>query len=108
LLFDENIAARVVGALSGLYPGSLHVADLGLLGAADLAIWQYARDNECIIVSKDQDYHPLSVLLGPLPKVIWLRLGNCTTDDIVRLLRAMHDAIDAFRRDEEAGFLALG
>ena len=79
-----------------------------MLGASDLAIWQHARDNKYIVVSKDQDYHRLSVLYGPLPKVIWLRLGNCTTDEIVRLLRAMHNEIDAFRQDEEAGFLALG
>jgi len=35
---------------------------VGLLGASDLAIWQHARGNAYIIVSKDQYYHRLSVL----------------------------------------------
>ena len=35
LLFDENLAARLVGALADLYPGSVHVSDVGLAPAAD-------------------------------------------------------------------------
>ena len=80
---------------------------MGLLGTSDLAIWQYAQGSN-YVVTKDQDYHRLSVLYGPLPKVIWIGLGNCATDEIVRLLRARRDDIEAFRQDEESGFLALG
>jgi predicted nuclease of predicted toxin-antitoxin system len=50
----------------------------------------------------------MSVLFGPPPKVIWLRLGNCSTQDIVDLLRRRRDDIEAFVELEEAGFLALG
>jgi len=49
----------------------------------------------------------MSVLFGPPPKVIWVRLGNCSTDDVIRLLRDSGDAIEAFLQHEEAGFLAL-
>jgi len=48
---------------------------VGLLGAADLAIWQHARENGLVLVSKDEDFHRLSILFGPPPKVIWVRLG---------------------------------
>jgi predicted nuclease of predicted toxin-antitoxin system len=108
LLFDENVAARLAADLSGVFPGSTHVADAGLQAAADLAIWHYARDNGFALVTKDQDFHRLSVLHGPPPKVIWLRLGNCSTDDIARLLRDRRDEIVAFLQHDEAGFLALG
>ena len=78
-----------------------------MLAAADLAIWEYARENGLILVSKDEDFQQLSVLFGPPPKVIWIRLGNCSTDDVIRLLRDRRDAIEAFLQHEEAGFLAL-
>ena len=49
-----------------------------------------------MIVSKDEDFHRLSVLHGPPPKVIWIRLGNCSTDDVMQLLRMRRDEIEAF------------
>jgi predicted nuclease of predicted toxin-antitoxin system len=39
--------------------------------------------------------------------VIWVRLGNCSTEQIVALLRHRHHEIAAFLADEDAAFLAL-
>jgi predicted nuclease of predicted toxin-antitoxin system len=59
-------------------------------------------------VSKDEDFHRLSILHGPPPKVIWVRLGNCSTDAIISLLRARREEIEGFVAHEEAAaFLAL-
>ena len=58
-------------------------------------------------MTKDEDFHRLSVLLGPPPKVIWVRLGNCSTDDVIRLLRVRREEIEGFVAHEEAAFLAL-
>jgi predicted nuclease of predicted toxin-antitoxin system len=33
-------------------------------------------------VSKDTDFHQRSFLFGGPPKVVWIRLGNCSTEDI--------------------------
>lgn len=107
LLFDENLAARLVPALSDAYPESAHLTDVGLLGAADLAIWDFAGRNGFVLVSKDEDFQRLSILHGPPPKVIWIRRGNCSTDDIARLLRDNRRDIEAFAEHEEAGFLVL-
>jgi len=107
LLFDENLATRIVAALADLYPGCAHVGDRGLAGGSDLAIWRYARDNRLVIVSKDEDFQRLSVLYGAPPKVIWLRSGNCSTNHIIRLLRHRRVEIGRFLADEEATFLAL-
>ena len=38
LLFDENVSPRLVAALMNDYPGSAHVRDVGLRGAADARI----------------------------------------------------------------------
>jgi len=107
LLFDENLAARLVGALADLYRGSIHVGDIGLAPAPDRAIWAPARDHGLLIVTKDEDFHRLSVLHGPPPKVIWIRLGNCSTDEVIRLLQLRRNEIEMFVVHEEAAFLAL-
>lgn len=90
-----------------MFPGSAHVGELGLTGAPDSAIWDYARQQELAIVTKDEDFHRLGVLYGPPPKVIWVRLGNCSTDQIINLLRYRYGEIAAFMADEDAAFLAL-
>jgi predicted nuclease of predicted toxin-antitoxin system len=107
LLFDENLAARLVSELADLYPDSIHVRDRGLAAGSDHAIWQYAREQGLAIVTKDEDFQQLSVLYGPPPKVIWIRLGNCSTANIIRLLRKRRDEIDRFVADGETAFLAL-
>jgi predicted nuclease of predicted toxin-antitoxin system len=72
----------------------VHVGGRGLAGGADWAIWRHAQDHGLVIVTKDEDFQRLSVLHGAPPKVIWIRLGNCSTADIVRLLTERRDAID--------------
>lgn len=49
--------------LADLFPDSPHVRLLGSGGAA--VIWQLARDHGCLLVTKDEDFHRLSVLRGP-------------------------------------------
>lgn len=62
LLFDENLPPRLVAGLSDVFPGSVHVRDVGLSRATDAAIWGYARDHGLTIVSKDSDFHQVSFL----------------------------------------------
>jgi predicted nuclease of predicted toxin-antitoxin system len=61
------------------------------------------------LVAAVADVYPgSSVLLGPPPKVVWVRLGNCTTADVARQLRVRRDDIARFAEHEDAAFLALG
>jgi predicted nuclease of predicted toxin-antitoxin system len=107
LLFDHNLSFRLVPALAQLYPGSVHVRDLGMATASDKALWDYARQQGFVIVSKDSDFYHRSILLGHPPKVIWIRLGNCTTAQIVALLQNRQNDLLAFDADSQASFLAL-
>lgn len=107
LLFDQNLSPSLVDALRNLYPGSVHVRDVGLRDADDDAIWQYAARHGLTIASKDADFHQRSFLFGHPPKVIWIRRGNCSTADILSILRARHAEVEAFGLDTEGAFLAL-
>ena len=102
LLFDENLAPRLAVALSNLYPGSIHIRDCGLRGAPDIDVWQYARENGFAIVSKDSDFAQRSFLQGGPPKVIWLRIGNCTTTRADFILRNAVERIETFIDGEES------
>jgi predicted nuclease of predicted toxin-antitoxin system len=107
LLFDENLSPQLVRLLNDLFPGSIHVRDVGLKAADDPVVWKYAKDNSLIICSKDSDMHQRSFVLGYPPKVIWVRLGNCSTSDVASLLRKRLEAIEDFAVDDYASFLML-
>ena len=107
LLFDQNLSPRLVNRLADLYPGSIHVSTVGLGTAFDVEIWEYARQHDYIIVTEDVDFSELGLLRGFPPKVIWIRRGNCSTQEIEQLLRENHDVAVALSDDPDTGILAL-
>jgi predicted nuclease of predicted toxin-antitoxin system len=107
LLFDENLSPKLPNRLSDLFPNSLHVRDVGMKETTDPIVWDYAKDNDLMIVSKDADMHDLSLVFGNPPKVIWLRLGNCSTSQVESSLRQNFDVIKLFYEDENLSLLAL-
>ena len=107
LLFDENLSPRLVQLLGDLFPDSVHVRDVGLNAADDVLVWKYAQENSLTICSKDSDMHQRSFVLGFPPKVVWVRLGNCSTADVEELVRRYFTAIEAFVADDYASFLTL-
>ncbi|HEX8180378.1 MAG TPA: DUF5615 family PIN-like protein [Pyrinomonadaceae bacterium] len=107
LLFDENLSPQLVRLLVDLFPDSIHVRDAGLQAADDPSVWEYAKANDLIIVSKDSDLHQRSFVFGHPPKVVWVRLGNCSTSDVARLLRQHVATISTFYDDSYASFLSL-
>jgi predicted nuclease of predicted toxin-antitoxin system len=93
--------------LTDWYPNSAHVDTLGLGTSSDRDVWEYARLNDFMIVTKDADFSELSILLGTPPKVIWIRRGNCSTNAIEKLLRENYSDINAFSSDLNVGVLTL-
>lgn len=107
LLFDENLSHKLARRLIDLFPDSIHVRDVGLKSSDDPLVWKYAQQNDFVIISKDADMHDRSLLFGYPPKVIWVRLGNCSTRQVEELLRRDFDTIQMFFDDDYASFLAL-
>lgn len=106
LLFDQNLSHRLVDSLSDIFPESIHVQDVKLDRSTDSEVWDYAKENNYIIISKDSDFHQRSFLHGPPPKVIWINKGNCTTETILKLLRTQLESIESFSKNKSS-FLIL-
>lgn len=72
-----------------------HVADVGLRGAPDRAIWQHAIDNQSTIVTKDEDFSLLATSTVSGPSVVWVRLGNTRNDILWKTIETMLPTIVA-------------
>ena len=93
--------------LADEFPQSQHVARLGLDRVQDHEVWEYARDHGYTLVSKDSDFHDLSVLYGAPPKVVWIRRGNCSTRQIELILRNKFENIKSLVGDSESTYLVI-
>jgi len=107
LLFDENLSHHLVEMLEDVFPASVHVRDIGMKRAPDVDLWTHVVEHEYAIVSKDEDFAERAILSGPPPKVIWIRLGNCSTAAVEALFRDYRTAIMHFSEQPQAGLLVL-
>lgn len=107
LLFDQNLSPYLPERLSDAYPDSQHVMDAGLERAMDEEIWDYAERKDLAIVTKDADFSEWSLLRGSPPNVVWIRRGNCSTQEIEQILRANQTAIENLQDDPELGVVEL-
>lgn len=107
LLFDENLSPRLVALLAGDFPGCTHIEFAGLRGSTDASVWNYARENGCVIVSKDNDFRQRAFLFGAPPKVVWVSAGNAGTEAIATLLRAGRERLRAFDLEPGESLLIL-
>jgi predicted nuclease of predicted toxin-antitoxin system len=107
LLFDHNLSPRLVLILADLYPNSQHVFPLQMDQDDDYLVWDYAVQNDYVIVTRDSDYNDLSLVRGFPPKVIWIRRGNCSTKEIETILRSSAQDIYEFFQNPSLGILTL-
>lgn len=85
----------------------MHVRECGLLGRSDEDVWEYARANGFTIVSKDSDFHQRSLLYGHPPKLVWLRIGNCTRQQLIQFIATHEQDIHALDADPFESVLVL-
>ena len=56
ILIDENLPPSLKIHLADLFPGSVHVRDIGLANSPDSSVWEYAASRELTILTKDRDF----------------------------------------------------
>jgi predicted nuclease of predicted toxin-antitoxin system len=89
LLVDENLPATLAAKLA--LP-CMHATELGEQ-CTDDSLWRFARQNGCIILTKDADFFERLALEGPPPKVVWVRTGNLRRSELDDLLAGQMPSI---------------
>jgi len=110
LLLDQNISFRISNKIQDIFSGSKQVRDLGLEDSKDSFLWNYAKENGYCIVTFDGDFYDMGIIKGSSPKVIWLRIGNTSTQNIEKVLRDNFELIKTFLTDpnyKEIGCLEI-
>lgn len=75
--------------------------DLSLRDAQDIEIFEAARAENAVIMTKDSDFIDLVDRLGTPPQVIWLTCGNVTNRSLRQLLTAaLPNTLEQLRQGE--------
>ncbi|AUD03828.1 DUF5615 family PIN-like protein [Spirosoma pollinicola] len=108
LVLDANLSYRLVKKITSEFPDCVHITRTGLpIPAEDVAIWQWAKINSCIIVTNDDDYYNLANTYGFPPKVVLLRMGNQSSTGVMNTLLKHRDEIQQLDQSNEVGLLEL-
>ncbi len=94
-LIDNQLPAALAQYLQKRGFDCVHVLDVALAEANDAAICLYAMREERIIISKDQDFFHLVNQPDAKVKLIWVRLGNCRTQALLRAFERFWPEIEA-------------
>ena len=76
-LVDHQLPAALARFLESQGYVAQHVIDVSLEVATDRQIFDYAKANDFVVVSKDQDFFELATRYPDSPPLVWIRLGNC-------------------------------
>ena len=76
----------------------IHVKDLDDTWS-DETIWQYARENNLIIITKDADFSLKVLYKGVPPKVIHLKFGNLRIKELHELMTKAWQRIELLLQD---------
>lgn len=78
-LVDNQLPSALARWLVSHGQNALHVLDVGLAEAKDKEIWEYAKANSLVLITKDEDFSRYVTVEGTAGAVVWVRLGNCRT-----------------------------
>jgi len=107
LLFDENLSFKLRARLQDIFPGSQHVRDIGMEQASDAEIWEVAKREEFVIVTKDVDFNDLSVIRGHPPYIVWFRTGNSRVSQIEASIRLHQTTIEDSVSEGKYGIIEI-
>ena len=107
LLLDENISHKIVRTLQAEFPGSKHVKSIEPVLATDYKIWGYAKKNDFIITTFDEDFYEIQMEKGYPPKLLWLRCGNTSTSNLIMKIQLHTESIELFSSNPDLGILEI-
>jgi predicted nuclease of predicted toxin-antitoxin system len=92
-LIDAQLPRTLARWLRGRGCDAIHVLEIEAGQFDDRKIWDIALREERILVSKDEDFFILATRPHNTGRLLWLRMGNCRTTDLISSLNQRWELI---------------
>lgn len=84
---DAQMSPAIASWITNNYAvTAVPIRDLGLREATDKGIFDAARQENAVVMSKDSDFVLLLDRFGPPPQVIWITCGNTSNARLKEIL----------------------
>jgi Uncharacterized protein conserved in bacteria len=108
LLLDANLSWRFIDILNKYYDKCVHVDSSGLnIPAKDSDIWYYAKKNQMVIITNDEDFLNIQILRGFPPKVVLFKTGNLKRKQVEDVLINIKQDIIRLIESDDYGLLEI-
>ena len=100
---DAQMSPAIAAWISSNFAvNAIAIRDLGLRDAKDKEIFEAARRENAIVMTKDTDFVMLLDRLGAPPQVIWLTCGNTSNARLKEILtNTLPKALELLKSGEE-------
>ncbi|HKR23529.1 MAG TPA: DUF5615 family PIN-like protein [Pyrinomonadaceae bacterium] len=100
---DAQMSPAIATWINSNYAVSaVAIRDLGLRDAEDKEIFEAAKQQNAVVMTKDSDFVLLLDKLGPPPQVIWVTCGNTSNTRLKEVLtNTLPKAIDLLNSGEK-------
>lgn len=108
LLLDANLSWRLRKMLSHDFSEVYHADYVDLsLPASDIDIWNWAKEQNAVIVTNDEDFFHLLLQKGFPPSIVLLRIGNQSTQRTAEVLINRKVDIEQLHESKDYGLLEI-
>ena len=103
LWIDAQLPPTLANWLSATFGlEAIALRELSLRDAKDIEIFEAARAQNAVIMTKDSDFIDLVCRLGTPPQILWLTCGNVTNRNLRQLLTStLPDALEQLQQGEK-------
>lgn len=77
-IVDAQLPPALARYLSSQGEDAIHVLDVDMMASSDSIIWDLALSKKLVIITKDEDFQIRASVSKKSPKLIWIRIGNCS------------------------------
>ena len=100
---DAQMSPAIAAWINSNYAvTAVAIRDLGLRDAEDEAIFEAARQEKAVVMTKDSDFVLLLDKLGPPPQVVWVTCGNTSNARLKEILtNTLPKAVDLLNLGEK-------
>ena len=98
-ILDQRLPPALLRWLGDRGHEAEHVRNIGMRDAPDDEIWKRAVTEQAAVITKDEDFAQRRGQSREGPQIVWLRVGNTTTQALIDRLSAgwfeIETALDA-------------
>lgn len=102
LIIDAQLSPHLAAWINQEFNIQTYSASfLGLKEASDIEIFNFAKNKEAIVITKDEDFRRLLELYGSPPKIIWITCGNTSNERVRSILsKKLLPALDLLKEND--------